>query len=139
MYSKLIFAGNLGRDPELRFLPSGQGVCNINVASNRTYKDSNGQKVTEVTWYKVSVWGAMAEAVNQYLRKGSKVLIDGRLNPDPETGGPKVFIRNDGSAGSSYEVTASQVVFLSSKNEDNAYQPQQEDHFPDVDEDDIPF
>ena len=143
MYSKIIFAGALGRDPAMRYLPSGQAVTNLNVATNRTYKDGNGQKVTETLWFRVSVWGAMAESSNQYLKKGSKVMIEGRLNPDPETGSPKIFIRNDGSAGSSYEVTAQQVVFLSSKGEDN--NPQQEDPFPEggfsenVDEDSIPF
>jgi len=139
MYHKIIFAGNLGREPELRFLPNGKAVTNINVATNRVYNDSNGQKVTETTWFKVSVWGSSAEAVNQYLKKGSKVLIEGRLNCDPATGGPNVFTRNDGSAGASYEVTAQNVIFLSSKGEDNAYQPQQEDPFPDVDEESIPF
>ena len=136
MYERLIFVGNLGREPEMRFLPSGQAVTNLNVATNRTYKDSNGQKVTETTWYRVSVWGAQAESANQYLKKGSKVLIEGRLNSDPETGGPRIFTRNDGTSGASYEVTAQRVVFLSSKSEDQA------NEFPvvpgSVDEDDIP-
>jgi len=136
MYERLIFVGNLGREPEMRFLPSGQAVTNLNVTTNRTYKDSNGQKVTETTWYRVSVWGAQAESANQYLKKGSKVLIEGRLNSDPETGGPRIFTRNDGTSGASYEVTAQRVVFLSSKSEDQA------NEFPvvpgSVDEDDIP-
>jgi len=74
------------------------------------------------------------------LKKGSKVLIEGRLNSDPETGGPRIFTRNDGTSGASYEVTAQRVVFLSSKSEDQAYQGQNQSGFSDdVDEDDIPF
>ena len=133
MYHKITIAGNLGRDPEMRYLPTGQAVTNVNVATNRTYKDSNGEKVSETTWFRVAIWGARGEVVNQYLKKGSKVLIEGRLTCDPETGGPKVFTRSDGTAGSSYEITADNVVFLSSKSEDSAYQPQQ------TEEDDISF
>jgi single-strand DNA-binding protein len=78
--------------------------------------------------------------VNQYLKKGSKVLIEGRLNVDPETGGPRVFTRSDGSTGASYEITAQNVVFLSSRSEDQAVQSQDSGGFSEqVDEDDIPF
>ncbi len=62
----------------------------------------------------MSVWGAQAESCNQYLKKGSAVLVIGRLRPDPETGGPRTFTRNDGTPGSSYEVTAQTVRFLPS-------------------------
>lgn len=140
MYHKITIAGNLGRDPEMRFLPSGQAVTNINVATNRVYNDSNGQKITETIWFRVSVWGSMGEAVNQYLKKGSKVLVDGRLNVDPETGGPRVFTRNDGTTGASYEITAQNVIFLSSRSEDQSYQSSEGGGFSEqVDEDDIPF
>ena len=140
MYQKLIIAGNLGRDPEMRYLPSGQAVTNINVATNRVYTDSNGQKVTETIWFRVSIWGARGETVNQYLKKGSKVLVEGRINADPETGGPRVFTRNDGSTGASFEMTANNVVFLSSKSEDQSYQSSDSGGFSEsVDEDDIPF
>lgn len=140
MYHKITIAGNLGRDPEMRYLPSGQAVTNINVATNRVYNDSNGQRVTETIWFRVSVWRAQAETVNQYLRKGSKVLIEGRLNVDPETGGPRVFTRSDGTTGASYEITAQNVVFLSSRSEDQSLQSQESGGFSEqVDEDDIPF
>ena len=140
MYHKITIAGNLGRDPEMRYLPSGQAVTNINVATNRVFTDSNGQRVTETIWFRVSVWGARAETVNQYLKKGSKVLIEGRLNVDPETGGPRVFTRNDGTTGASYEITAQNVIFLSSRSEDQAMQSQDGGGFSEqVDEDDIPF
>ncbi len=140
MYQKLTIVGNLGRDPEMRYLPSGQAVTDMSVATNRVYTDSNGQKVTETSWFRVSVWGGRAETVNQYLKKGSKVLIDGYLRPDPETGGPRVWTRNDGTPAASFEMTAQNVTFLSSRSEDQAFQAQSGGGPNDiVDEDDIPF
>jgi single-strand DNA-binding protein len=140
VYHKLIIAGNLGRDPEMRYLPSGAAVTDMSVATNRVYTDSNGQKVTETTWFRVSVWGGMAETVNQYLRKGSKVLVEGYLRPDPETGGPRVWTRNDGTPAASFEMTAQNVTFLSSRAEDQAIQDRSGGGgMNSVDEDDIPF
>ncbi len=141
MYQKLIIVGNLGRDPEMRYLPSGQAVTDMSVATNRTYTDSNGQRVKETSWFRVSVWGGRAETVNQYLRKGSKVLVEGYLRPDPETGGPRVWTRNDGTPAASFEMTAQNVTFLSSKAEDQAFQERSGGGggVETVDEDDIPF
>lgn len=141
MYQRITIVGNLGRDPEMRFTPSGQAVTNINVATNRRYTNSNGERVEETAWFRVSVWGNQAEAVNQYLQTGSRVLVEGRLRPDPETGGPRVFTRNDGSAGASYEISAFRVVFLSSREEDEAYRSQMQGDSGEQphEEDDIPF
>jgi single-strand DNA-binding protein len=140
VYQKITIIGNLGRDPEMRYLPSGQAVTNISVASNHTFTDSNGQKVKETTWFRVSVWGAQAESVNQYLQQGSRVLVEGRLRPDPETGNPKIWTRNDGTPGSNFEITAQRVVFLSSREEDQALQSSEPGGMIEsVDEDDIPF
>jgi single-strand DNA-binding protein len=114
----------------------------MSVATNRRYNDSNGQRVDETTWFRVSVWGNQAEAVNQYLQQGSRVLVEGRLNPDPETGGPRIWTRNDGTPGASFEITAWRVVFLSSREEDQAYQSSQSSpggSGQSVEEDDIPF
>ena len=88
MYHTIIIVGNLGKDPEMRYTPSGQAVTSFSVASNRSWTDSNGQKQTEVIWFRISAWGKQAEICNQYLKKGSKVLIEGRLTPDKSTGGP---------------------------------------------------
>lgn len=140
MYQKIVIVGNLGRDPEMRYTPSGQAVTNFSMATNRRYTDSNGQQVDETTWFRISVWGNQAEAVNQYLQQGSRVLVEGRLRPDPETGGPRIWTRNDGTPGASYEVTAFRVVFLSTRAEDQAYQAREpEPASQDMDEDDIPF
>jgi single-strand DNA-binding protein len=133
-FHTLIIVGNLGRDPEMRYTPNGQAVTNFNLAANRQYTDSGGQLVKETTWFRVTAWGKTAENCNQYLQKGSKVLVEGRLNSDPETGGPRVFNRQDGSAGAAYEVTAGTVRFLSSRDEDGAGYPADQ-----PEEDVVPF
>jgi single-strand DNA-binding protein len=112
MWHTLIIVGNLGRDPEMRYIPSGTPVTTFSVATSRQYT-ANGQTVKETCWFKVSAWGKQAETCNQYLHKGSKVLVEGRLQPDPATGGPKVYTKRDGGSGASFEVTAGTVRFLS--------------------------
>lgn len=115
MYHTLIIVGNVGKDPEMRYTPSGQAVTSFSVATNRQYTASNGEQVKETIWFRVSTWGKTAEVCNQYVKKGSKVLVEGRLTPDKNTGGPRIWTKQDGSAGSSYEVTAGNVRFLSSR------------------------
>lgn len=116
-YHTIIAVGNLGRDPEMRYTPSGDAVCELNVATNRTYTHNN-ERVKETTWFRVSVWGKQAESCNNFLRKGSMVLVEGELRPDKETGNPKLFTRNDGTKGASYEVSAKNVRFLSTRTEE---------------------
>ena len=141
MYQKLMIVGNLGQDPEMRYTASGQAVTNLNVATNRTYTDGSGQQVKETTWFRVSVWGKQAEACNQYLSKGRAVLVEGRLNPDLTTGGPRIWNRQDGTAAASYEVTAQNVRFLSGRSDDQtSFQPGgTRPSTPASDPDDIPF
>ena len=114
-FHTIIIVGNLGRDPEMRYAPNGNAVTSLNVASNRQYTDSAGQRVKETTWFRISVWGKQAESCNTYLQKGSSVLVEGELRPDKETGNPRVFTRSDGSSGASYEVNARTVRFLSTR------------------------
>lgn len=116
MWHKITLVGNLGQDPELRYMPSGDGMCNLSVATNRKY-NKNGETITETCWFRVTVWGKTAEACNQYLRKGSKVVVEGHLSPDPETGNPKLFTRKDGTPSASYEIRAETVKFLDSKDD----------------------
>lgn len=139
MYQKLTLIGNLGKDPEMRYTPTGQAVTNLSLATNRTWNDTSGQRVKETTWFRVTVWGKMAETCNQYLRKGSKVLIEGRLNIDPATGGPRIWTRQDGTAGASFEVTAENVRFLSSREDDDMYQQGDGYSGQIAEEEDIPF
>lgn len=117
MYQKLIIVGNLGRDPEMRYMPDGTAVTNFSVATSRKWNDNSGQKAEETTWFRVSTWGKQAETCNEYLAKGSKVLVEGRLQVDPSTGGPKLFTRQDGTVGAAFQVTAETVRFLGSKSD----------------------
>ena len=113
-FHTIVIVGHLGREPGMRYSPSGQAVTNFNLAANRQFTDSNSQVVKETTWFKVSVWGKTAENCNQFLHKGSLVLVEGRLVCDPETGGPRLYSRKDGTPGTAFEVSASTVRFLSS-------------------------
>jgi len=141
MYHTIILVGNLGKDPEMRYTPSGQAVTNLSVATSRKYTGSDGALVQETIWFKVSVWGKQAETTNQYLRKGSKVLVEGRLVPDAKTGGPKIWQGQNGP-GASFEISANTVRFLSSRGEDEGGvqggdAPGQVSESPDLDN--IPF
>jgi single-strand DNA-binding protein len=117
MYQTIIIVGNVGRDPEMRYTPSGQAVTSFSVATNRQYSNNNGETVKETVWFRVSAWGKTGETCNQYLKKGSKVLVEGRLTADPATGGPRIWTSQDGSPRASFEVSAQTVRFLSSRNE----------------------
>lgn len=112
MFHTIVIVGNVGRDPEMRYTPTGQAVTSFSVATNRQYTGSDGQPVKETIWFRISTWGKLAETCNQYLKKGRTVLIEGRLMPDPSTGGPRIWKRQDGSPAASFEVTASTVRFL---------------------------
>ena len=109
MYQKLLLIGNLGYTPDTRFTAKGDSVTSFSVATSLRYGETD-----ETTWFRVSVWGKQAESCNQYLHKGSKVLVEGRLRPD-ENGNPKAFQRKDGTTGASFEVTAENVRFLDGK------------------------
>ena len=111
MFHTLILVGNLGRDPEMRYTPSGQAVTNFSVAVNDSYV-KDGEKVERTIWVRVAAWGKLGENCNQFLKKGRKVLVEGRLVADPATGGPKTFTRQDGTAGAAFEVNATTVRFL---------------------------
>lgn len=113
MYHKVIIVGNLGNDPELRFTAQGDGVTSFSVAVNNTWFNKDGEKQEETTWFRVSVWGKQAESCNQYLSKGRQVLVEGRLQPDKATGGPKIWTPPEGNARASYDLRAITVQFLS--------------------------
>jgi len=91
-------------------------VTSFSVASSRSYTNQSGEKVDETTWFRVTAWGKLAETTNQYLKKGSKVLVEGHLQAD-KNGSPRVFQRQDGTTGASFEVTAATVRFLSTRGE----------------------
>jgi single-strand DNA-binding protein len=77
--NKVILVGRLGRDPEVRFTSGGQAVANFSLATDSSYKDKNGERQKKTEWHKIVVWGKQAEIAQQYLKKGSLIFIDGRL------------------------------------------------------------
>ena len=92
--NKVMLFGNLTRDPELRALPSGMNVVNFSLATNRTYKDRDGKKQEQTDFHNVVVFGKQADTVNQYLKKGSSVFVEGRLQTrswDDKTSGEKKY------------------------------------------------
>lgn len=125
MYSKTTIVGNLGRDPEMRYMSDGTAVTTFSVATTDFKKNTY--------WYRVSVWGKSAEACNQYLAKGSRVLVEGSLQGDPQTGGPRIWNRKDGSLATGFEIRANEVKFLSGREESVAVSGGA------VEEDGIPF
>jgi single-strand DNA-binding protein len=140
-YHTIIVVGRLGRDPEMRYTPSGQAVSSFSIATDRQYTGQDGTPVKETTWFRVSVWGKQAETVNQYLSKGKMVLVEGRLQVDPKTGGPRVYQRQDGTTGTSFEISASTVRFLSPRSEGGGGGGAGSESFaePPTEGEDIPF
>ncbi len=120
MFQKITVVGRLGRDPEMRYLPSGDPVTSFSVATDRAWNDKSGQKQKETTWFRISVFGKQAEIANQYLNKGKMVLVEGRLRADPKTGGPSTYTRQDGTVASNFEIVAENLRFLSPREEGGA-------------------
>lgn len=146
MYHKITIVGNLGRDPEMRYTPSGQAVTNFNVATSRKWTNNEGQIQEETVWFRVSTWGKLAETCNQYLSKGRQVFVEGRMTVDKETGGPRVWTDQNGTPRASYEVTALDVKFLGTRGDSGGYNNSSDSSFSDsggaevgIAEDEIPF
>jgi single-strand DNA-binding protein len=113
-YNRVIIAGNLTRDPEYKQLASGQPVCRLGIASNRQFKNrQSGDMVQEVCFIDVDVWGPQAESCRQYLRKGSPVLIEGRLKFDS-------WEDDNGQKRSKHTIVADRVIFLGAQQQDAA-------------------
>lgn len=111
MYQELTLVGNLAKDPALRYMPDGTGVCTLVLAVNDKVKNSSGGYDDHTTWFRVTAWGKQAETVNQYLAKGRQVLVVGRLKSD-ENGNPRTWTDNSGVTRAGYDVTASTIKFL---------------------------
>ncbi|MEK9149887.1 MAG: single-stranded DNA-binding protein [Candidatus Desantisbacteria bacterium] len=129
-YSKAIIMGNLTKDPELRYIPSGSAVANFTVAVNRTYKDSSGETKEETSFLPVVVWGKQAENCNQYLKKGGAVFIDGNLKQ-------RSWEDKEGQKRSIVEIVAFNVQFLGGRPEGTGGGTTEEPPLPS--EEDIPF
>ncbi len=106
-YNRVILVGNLTRDPEIRYIPSGMAVCDIGVAVNDKFKNAKGEWVEQATFVDVTLWGRTAEVAGEYLSKGSQVLIDGRLKLDTW--------EKDGEKKSKLKVTCLQMQMLGTR------------------------
>lgn len=104
--NRIFLIGNLTRDPELRYIPSGQAVASFTIAVNRNYVSNSGEKKEEVSFVRVVVWGKRAEVCHEYLRKGSSVFVEGRIQS-------RNWEAQDGTKRSTVEVIAQSVQFLS--------------------------
>ncbi len=106
MYQKTIVIGHLGKDPEMRYTPSGQAVTSFSVASSRRWTDKGGQQQEKTTWFRVTAWDKLGELCNQYLTKGKLVLVEGDIDAS-------AYTAQDGQLRASLELTARNVRFLS--------------------------
>jgi single-strand DNA-binding protein len=129
MYQRVIIVGNLGRDPEMRYTPTGRPVTTLNVATNRRWTDAEGQRQEETTWFRVVVWGKQAESCNQYLSKGRQVLVEGRIRTGQ-------YEDKSGQTRYTWELVASNVRFLGGRGEVEEGAPSGP---PIEDEEEIPF
>ena len=107
-YNRVLLMGNLTRDPELRYIPSGTAVVNLRLAVNRRFRDRNGEQKDEVCYITVVVWDKQAELCNQYLQKGSPVFVEGRLQS-------RSFEDASGNKRQAIEVRAQRVQFLGAR------------------------
>jgi single-strand DNA-binding protein len=105
--NKMLVIGNLGGDPEMRYMPNGDPVTSFSVATNRRYTTRDGEQREETEWFRVTTWRQLAEQCNQYLTKGRRVYVEGRLKTSTWTG-------QDGQTRITVEIDANQVVFLDS-------------------------
>ena len=108
--NKAILIGRLGRDPEVRHMPNGEAVCNFSIATSETWTDQNGQKQERTEWHNITLYRRMAEVAGQYLKKGSLVYIEGRIQSRKYTG-------KDGIERTAYEIIGSEMKMLGGGND----------------------
>jgi single-strand DNA-binding protein len=106
--NKVILIGNLGRDPEVRYLPSGDAVTNISIATTEQWKDKSGEKQEQTEWHRVALFGKTAEIAGEYLKKGSAVYIEGRLQT-------RKWTDKDGQERTTTEIRADRMQMLGSR------------------------
>ena len=111
--NKVMLIGNLGRDPEMRYTPSGRPVTTFSVATNRSWKTSDGERRSETEWFNIVAWGSLAEICNQYLKKGHQVYIEGRLQS-------RSWEDDDNKKHQTTEVVAKEMVMLGDRRKEDA-------------------
>jgi single-strand DNA-binding protein len=125
--NKVMIIGRLGKDPEMRYTPSGRPVTTFSVATSRSWNTSEGERRTETEWFNVVAWGSLAEICKQYLTKGQQVYVEGRLQS-------RHWDDSDGHKHSSIEIVANEMIMLSERREAgelaHEYELGEEDEFP---------
>ena len=108
--NKAILIGRLGRDPEVRQMPNGEAVCNFSIATSESWKDQHGQKQERTEWHAITLYRRMAEVAGQYLKKGSLVYIEGRIQS-------RKYTDKNGVERTAYEIIGSEMKMLGGKAE----------------------
>lgn len=108
--NKVMIIGRLGRDPEMRYTPSGRPVTTFSVATSRTWTTSEGERKVETEWFNIVAWGSLAEICKQYLTKGQVVYVEGRLQT-------RHWDDNEGNKHTSVEIVANEMIMLTEKRE----------------------
>lgn len=115
--NKVILVGNLGKDPEVRYMPSGDAITNINLATTDSWKDKNGEKQERTEWHKVAFFGKLAEIAGEYLKKGSQVYVEGRLQT-------RKWQDKEGQDRYTTEIVADRMQMLGSRSGGSNYEVQ---------------
>nr|DAS07593.1 MAG TPA: Single strand binding protein [Bacteriophage sp.] len=110
MLNKVILIGRLGKDPETRFMPNGEAVCNFSVATSESWKDQSGQRQERTEWHNITMYRRLAEIAGQYLKKGSQVYLEGKIQSRKYQG-------KDGIERTAYEIIANKMKMLGSGND----------------------
>ncbi|WP_107812497.1 single-stranded DNA-binding protein [Neisseria sicca] len=114
--NKVILIGRLGRDPEVRYMPNGEAVCNFSVATSETWNDRNGQRVERTEWHNITMYRRLAEIAGQYLKKGSQVYLEGRIQSRKYQG-------KDGIERTAYDIIANEMKMLGGRNDNSGGAP----------------
>ena len=131
--NKVMIIGHLGRDPEMRFTPSGRPVTSFSAATTRNWTTAEGEKRSETEWLNVVAWGSLAEICNQFLKKGQQVYIEGRLQT-------RHWQDETGNKRSATEVVAREMIMLSERREKaEGESAEAEENYPPSEEEEFPF
>lgn len=110
MLNKVILIGRLGKDPETRFMPNGEAVCNFSVATSESWNDRNGQRVESTEWHNITMYRRLAEIAGQYLKKGSQVYLEGKIQSRKYQG-------KDGIERTAYDIIVNEMKMLGGGND----------------------
>lgn len=130
MLNKVILIGRLGRDPETRYMPNGEAVCNFSVATSEKYTDKNGQRQESTEWHNVTMYRKLAEIAGQYLKQGSQVYIEGKIKS-------RKYTDKNGVERTAYDIIANELKMLGGNTQTPAQKPQPAQAQEDID--DVPF